>query len=158
MQRSDEQVGLDIFLVEDNPVDVALFKQILRKSSLVFSLTVAKDGVEAVQRLNNRDGSPYRPDVVFLDLHLPGKNGIEILSEMKNDSQLAAIPVAVLTGSDHAQDYATCRQLGVDAYFNKTVELHDFFALASDIETFLLSLPGVAPRELVSAYSAVSAA
>ena len=160
MQRSDEcdgRVQLEIFLVEDNPGDVVLFKQALRKSAVLYSLSVASDGVEAVRRLQETSGSqpPYRPDVIFLDLNLPGWSGAEILAQIKKDPHLVAIPVAILTGSELIQDRTACTALGVDAYFNKATALHDFFTLAKEIEHFLLCLPWV-PRRQTSRRAAVS--
>ncbi len=147
MQTSDEYVHraeLNIFLVEDNPSDVLLFKHALRQSSISYSLTVAKDGVEAIRRLKNPGGhQAFQPDAVFLDLNLPGKNGAEILAEMKSDPNLAAIPVAILTGSDDPGDHATCAKLGASAYLNKAAALEDFFALMAEIKSFLLSLPRI---------------
>jgi CheY-like chemotaxis protein len=144
--RQTEQQGgsaaIEILLVEDNPCDVILFRHILRKSSHAYSLTVVMDGAQAIQRLkNSRAGNDAeRPDVIFLDLNLPGESGAEVLAEMKADPVLSAIPVAVLTGSDHVRDRDTCTLLGVDAYFNKSAVLQDFFKLSSDIDSFLTSL------------------
>lgn len=149
MQRSDEcggRVQLEIFLIEDNPGDVVLFKQALRKSAVPYSLSVASDGVEAVRQLKEA-APPYRPDVVFLDLNLPGWSGAEILAQMKKDPQLAVIPVAILTGSDLIQDRTACTALGVDAYFNKAVALQDFFTLTKEIDLFLSGLPWVPRRK-----------
>ncbi len=132
---------LRIFVVEDNPVDVVLFRRILKKSSLAYSLTVVTHGNEAVERLKQlAAGEGHdKPDVVFLDLNLPGLSGTEILAAMKNDPALAEIPVAVLTGSDQPSDLTTCRLLGVDAYFNKALAPEDFVALTCEIELFLRS-------------------
>lgn len=150
MERSDEsgdRVKLEIFLVEDNPADVVLFKQALRKCAVLHSLSVATDGAEAVRRLKESSSSPQRPDVVFLDLNLPGLSGAELLAEMKGDPNLATIPVAILTGSDLIQDRVTCAALGVDAYFYKAVALQDFFALATEIGFFLSGLPWFPQRQ-----------
>jgi CheY-like chemotaxis protein len=156
VQRSDDlggNVALEIFLVEDNPGDVVLFKQALKRSTIVFSLTVATHGVEAIKRLQepSSSGQPYRPDVVFLDLNLPGWSGVEVLAEMKKDLELASIPVAILTGSELMQDRSACCSIGVDAYFNKALALQDFFTLASEIEAFLLGLRSAPNRKSAQA-------
>jgi CheY-like chemotaxis protein len=127
---------LEIFLVEDNPCDVALFKQILRKSSVASSLTVVSDGITAIERLT--EGT--RPDAVFLDLNLPGKTGQEILAELKQHPTLTTIPIAVLTGSDDDKDREICNFLGADRYFSKAMALNDFFRLTSQITAFLQAL------------------
>ena len=136
---SDEAAKLAILLVEDNPCDVILFRQILRKCSVDCSLTVATDGLKGFDMLRP-DGSAtleQQFNAVFLDLDLPGKNGAQLLADMKADSALALIPVAVLTGSDRADDQQVCKALGVDAYFHKASILQDFLALVNDIESFL---------------------
>jgi two-component system response regulator len=163
MQSSDgcrPRVALDILLVEDNPIDVVLFKQAMRKTSIVYSLTVALDGIEALEVLkrSNEASSSLKPHVVFLDLNLPGKSGLEVLAEVKNDTQLAGLPIAVLTASDHYHDRAVCARLGVNAYFNKAVVLEDFFLLAAKIESFLLTLPQLSSRDPVPGFVAKSAA
>ncbi|HZS54580.1 MAG TPA: response regulator [Bryobacteraceae bacterium] len=155
MQQPDKYVEgtqLNILLVEDNPGDVVLFKQALRNSAISYSLTVATDGVQATQMLNALPQccSSYKPDVVFLDLNLPGKRGAEVLAEMKNNTALATIPVAILTGSDHADDRAICTSLGANAYFNKAVVLEDFAILASEIISFLT---GVMPASFSDSIS-----
>ena len=142
MEGSDGSAELAIFLVEDNPCDVVLFKQILRKCSIPCSLTIATEGIEALRWLKSeiKAHNEGNPDLVFLDLNLPGKSGLEILAEMKADPALAAIPTAVLTGSDQIRDKQNCERLGVQAYFNKTEVLQDFFSLVNGINSFLSTL------------------
>lgn len=153
-EASDSDARLEIFLVEDNPCDVVLFKQILRKSSVAYSLTVVSDGVTAVERL--REGA--RPNTIFLDLNLPGKTGKEILAELKQTPELASIPVAVLTGSADAQDEQICNLLGADRYFTKAVALADFFLLTTQIAGFLQTLEIHSASVPLSGYPAISAA
>jgi two-component system response regulator len=133
---SCSKARLEIFLVEDNPCDVVLFKQILRKSSVASFLTVVSDGTTAIERLE--EGT--RPDAIFLDLNLPGKTGHEILAELKESPALAAIPVAVLTGSDDHKDQEICKLLGAERYFSKAAALDDLVTLTLQIATFLQSL------------------
>ena len=151
---------LKVFIVEDNPVDVLLFRRILKKSSLAYSLTVVADGTEAIEQLKQGTAGEgrYRPDVVFLDLNLPGLSGTDILAAMKADMALAEIRVAVLTGSDEPDDFTTCTRLGVDAFFNKAVAVEDFLALAANIESFLQSLPILARRQSTPHFRAAATA
>ena len=147
MAAFQESTRLSVFLVEDNPCDVALFRQILRKCSVEYSLIIVGDGIEAARRL--KDPSLTKPDVVFLDLNLPGKSGKEVLREMKADPCLSALPVAVLTASDDAEDYRVCKALGVDAYFNKAEALQDFFSLIAKIRAFVSNLSGTVARSVI---------
>jgi len=139
-QSREHQVpaSVEIFLVEDNPADILLFKRILRMTCLAHGLTISSDGTDALERLENRGGGrPYRPDVIFLDLNLPGKPGAEVLATLKADPLLASIPVAVLTGSDNPDDPATCSSLGAALFLNKPVFFEQFSVLASAIERFV---------------------
>jgi two-component system response regulator len=154
-------IVLDILLVEDNPGDVVLFKQALRNCAISFSLKVARDGEEAIRLLRGRNASPatYKPNVVFLDLNLPCKSGAEVLAEMKADPALAAIPVAILTGSDYAEDYALCARLGADDYLQKAGALQDFFTLSDKIRLFLKKVqPSRAAKTMQAQLAQTSAA
>lgn len=151
MAETQESDRLSVFLVEDNACDIVVFRQILRKCSGEYSLVISGDGSEAVSRLKNPN--ICKPDVVFLDLNLPGKSGVEVLREMKADPILRRIPVAVLTGSDQADDRQICSALGVDAYFNKAEVLQDFFALVARIQALLSN-----PRPMLNSSVAVSVA
>ena len=151
MNEPQESDRLSIFLVEDNPGDVALFRQILRNCPGEYTLIIAGNGIEAIARLKNT--SAGKPHIVFLDLNLPGKSGVEILTEMKADPLLSRMPVAVLTASEDIDDRRVCKALGVDAYFNKAEVLQDFFTLAANIQNLLSTV-----REAASSSAAVSAA
>ena len=76
-----------MLLVEDNPGDVRLTQEALKDGRVFVNLTVASDGVEAMEFLR-RDGchsAKPRPDLILLDLNLPRKNGREVLEEIKAD-------------------------------------------------------------------------
>ncbi len=88
-----------ILLVEDNPADARLTREAFKSSKAQSVLTVVKDGVEALDFLHQ--SGPYanvgKPDLILLDLNLPRKDGREVLAEIKADSVLKRIPVAVFT-------------------------------------------------------------
>src|SRR5258708_36087908 len=91
----------EMLLVEDNPGDVRLVREALREGQMPCHLSVAKDGMEATDflwRRGTHTDAP-RPDLILLDLNLPGKNGRQVLKEFKSDPELCRIPVAVFTRS-----------------------------------------------------------
>src|SRR6266540_1175062 len=93
-----------VLLVEDNPGDADLTRETLETGKLHIELSLAKDGVEAIEllRRNSLPGG-VRPDLILLDLNLPRKDGREILAEIKADPDLRSIPVLVLsTSAAHA--------------------------------------------------------
>ncbi len=96
----------DVLLVEDDPGDVLLTRDSFDDCHLGLNLHVASDGEEALsflQRAGEFAGVP-RPALILLDLNLPRRGGLEVLSELKADDDLRAIPVVVLTTSQAEAD------------------------------------------------------
>src|SRR5437762_2776576 len=97
---------IEILMVEDNPADVRLTQEAFKDGKLVNKLNVVKDGVEALSYVRKQGAyaNALRPDIILLDLNLPKKDGREVLSEIKTDTNLKSIPVIVLTTSSAEQD------------------------------------------------------
>lgn len=136
-----------ILLVEDNPGDVRLTQEVLKEGSVHNEMYVARDGLEAISFLQRqgKNQNAERPDVILLDLNLPGINGREVLAAIKEDAQLKRIPVIILTTSDDEQDIFKSYDLHANAYVTKPVDLDKFIDIVKQIEGFWLSvvrLPG----------------
>jgi CheY-like chemotaxis protein len=97
-----------VLLVEDDDVDVMVVSRVFRKMQLPNRITVAKDGIEALDRLRGQGGLPPvdKPYVILLDLNLPRMNGFEFLEELRRDPDHGAAVVFVLTTSDSERDRA----------------------------------------------------
>ena len=97
---------LEILLVEDSPADALLTLEALRDTKTMHYVHVVGDGVEALRFL--RRHSPHaaapRPDIILMDLNLPGMDGKELLAEIKSDKLLRDIPVVVLSSSANPDD------------------------------------------------------
>jgi len=133
---------IEILLVEDNPGDVRLTIEALKEAKVRNHLSVAKDGVEALAFLR-REGSyadAVRPDLILLDLNLPRKDGREVLSEIKADASLRAIPVVILTTSQAEQDIVRSYELHANCYITKPVDLDQFITVVRSIEDFWLTI------------------
>ena len=106
------------------------------------------DGVEALDFLyrRNRHADAPRPDLVLLDLNLPRKNGRELLSEIKADADLRAIPVVVLTGSEAEQDILRSYELGANAFVTKPVDFARFIEVVRLIDNFFVAVVKLPPR------------
>jgi CheY-like chemotaxis protein len=139
--------GAHILLVEDNPGDVDLILEVLKQSSPPVKVTVAVDGVDALERLRT---AGELPNLVLLDLNLPKKDGRSVLREMKEDARLAHIPVVVLSSSEADRDLRDAYGLHANCFVTKPAELDDFLAAVRGIEQFWLRLAKLPPsRELV---------
>ncbi len=133
---------IEILLVEDNPADVRLTQEALKEGKVRNNLHVARDGIEAIEylrRLGKWAGSP-RPDLILLDLNLPRKDGREVLFEIKNDPELKAIPVVVLTTSSAEQDIFKSYKLHANCYITKPVDLEQFVQVVKSIDDFWLTV------------------
>lgn len=128
-----------ILLVEDNPADVRLTREMLRESKVRNEVLVAKDAEEAerILGLGNQEASEEeRPDLVLLDLNLPGKSGHELLEELKGDPELRRIPVVVLTSSEAEEDIQKSYDRYANAYVTKPVDLDGISKVVRGLDDF----------------------
>ena len=140
---------VNILLVEDSPTDIDLTREGLEMGKLANNLTVIEDGVEALAYLRKEGAysDAIRPDLVLLDLNLPGKDGREVLGDMKNDPDLMSIPVVVLTSSKAEEDIARTYKLHANCYITKPVNFSRFVEVVKGIEDFWFSIVKLPPSE-----------
>jgi chemotaxis family two-component system response regulator Rcp1 len=121
----------EILLVEDNPADVRLTKEAINKIDIVKNLHVVKDGVEAINYLKKigKFSKVNRPDLIFLDLNLPKKSGLEVLSEIKQDEDYRRIPVIILTISANEEDLLKAYNLHANCFINKPLDVKEFYTI-----------------------------
>jgi two-component system response regulator len=105
-------------------------------------VTVLEDGVEALAylRREERYAEAVRPDLILLDLHLPRKNGLEVLDEIKQDPRLRRIPVVMMTRSKEEKDNIEAYNRHVNCYIIKPVDLDQFLTVVRSIEQFWFSI------------------
>ena len=133
---------MEILLVEDNPGDIELTLEALREAKVNNRLSSVEDGLEALAflRRQGRYADAPRPDVIFLDLNLPRKDGRETLAEIKQDPELCDIPVLVLTTSDAERDILASYKLHANCYITKPVGLEQFLTIVRSIEDFWFTI------------------
>ncbi len=125
-----------ILLVEDNPMDVELTLRAFAKRHLANPVEVARDGEEAMQRIDGWERGELPPLVVLLDLKLPKVDGLEVLRRIKAHPRLRSIPVVVLTTSSEDSDMRAAYQLGANSYIVKPVSFDNFMDVAAQIELY----------------------
>jgi CheY-like chemotaxis protein len=126
-----------ILLVEDNPADVRLTREMLRESKIRNDLVVATDAEEAEQILGlTGDREEQRPDLVLLDLNLPGKSGHQLLEEIKEHPTLRRIPVVILSSSEAEEDIIGSYDRYANAYVTKPVDLTEISRIVQSIGSF----------------------
>lgn len=142
---------LEILLVEDNPGDVRLTTEMLKQAKLLNRLTVAVDGEQALAMLQRTEGYAHQPlpDLILLDLNLPGLDGRELLERIKDDPRLSRIPVVVLTQSGAEADVRRVYDSYASCYVRKPLDIDQFLGVMQSIGHFWLSvvtLPAGATR------------
>jgi two-component system, chemotaxis family, response regulator Rcp1 len=125
---ADLQPSLDILIVENDPASAHLTREAFREAGKTEGIHLLPDGDEALALLR-REGKyakhPY-PDVIFLDLHLPKKSGLDVLAELKSNPSLASVPVVVVSGSDNPDEIRRAYELHASCYIRKPNDLAGF--------------------------------
>jgi CheY-like chemotaxis protein len=136
-----QQPSLEVLLIEDDPGDVKLTLAALERSRLNINLYVINDGEEVLPYLNRQGqyANAVAPNLILLDFYLPGLDGLEILSLIKDDQRLKIIPVIVLTGSEADVKTAEVYHLGASCYVQKPTGIKEFAHLVNLIDNFWLN-------------------
>lgn len=135
--------AIRILLVEDNPLDARATIRAAEKLKIANDIEHVTDGDAALAFL--RTATP-KPDLVLLDLNLPGKDGHDVLAEMQKEHELRRIPVVVLTSSADDNDILNSYDLGANAFVTKPVDLDGWREVVGKIEGFWFSLVRLPPR------------
>ncbi|NDF12112.1 MAG: response regulator [Proteobacteria bacterium] len=113
-----------ILLVEDNKDDYEATLRSLKKNHFINPVHWCKSGSDALDYLHGRGaykGTTSRPDLILLDLNMPGIDGRQVLMEIKSHKELKSIPVVILTTSADAKDVEQCYAIGASTYIQKPV-------------------------------------
>ncbi|WP_339376718.1 response regulator [Chlorogloea sp. CCALA 695] len=137
---------VEILLVEDSPSDANLIIKGFNQSNvkgfnqdrIPNNLHWVEDGETAMEYLHQQDeyASVPRPDLILLDLNLPGMDGREVLAAVKSDPSLKLIPVVVLTTSADEHDVLRSYNLNANCYVTKPLDVHQFIQVVQLISTF----------------------
>jgi CheY-like chemotaxis protein len=133
---------IEILLVEDNPADARLTQEVLSSEKIWNHLSTVPDGRSAMAFLRREGeyaGAPA-PDLILLDLNLPGMDGRTVLSEIKKDDALKHIPVIILTSSQLEEDIRKSYNLHANCYITKPVDIDEFIKVVISIEDFWLTI------------------
>ena len=129
---------VQILIVEDNPADARLVREVMRDSKILNEIQWVPDGVEALAflRRQGKYAEAPRPNIVFLDLNMPKKDGREVLREVKADPSLRSIPVVVMTSSQTEEDIARAYDHHANCYVRKPVDFQQFHQVVKTLENF----------------------
>jgi len=131
-----------ILLVEDNEGDILLTKEAFEESKVKTTISVAKNGKEALDFLFKKGvfADAEKPDLILLDINMPIFNGHEVLRQIKADPVLKKIPVIMLTTSSSQKDISEAYENHCNSYIKKPLEISEFLIAILKIEEFWLQL------------------
>jgi two-component system, chemotaxis family, response regulator Rcp1 len=130
--------AIEVLHVEDNLADITLLKQVLKSSGFPNRLNSVQDGEQAIAFLSQQGSyskSP-RPDVILLDLKLPRKDGLTVLTEIRQNSSWQKIPVIILTSSESDLDMNWASRLNATHYVVKPMDLDHYTALVKHLRDY----------------------
>ncbi len=134
--------AIRILLIEDSPDDERILRRAMRNTRLLEKIHVVDDGEQAMAFLRRvgEHGSAPLPDLILLDLNLPGKEGWEVLEEIKQAETLRAIPVVVLTTSDSEADIRKAYDLQASCFITKPEDFQRLERTMACLEEYWISV------------------
>lgn len=135
-----------ILLVEDNEGDIILTTEAFLAGNFNARISVVRTGQEALDFIakTNNFKDAQRPDIILLDINLPGKNGYEVLAELKSSTAYKHIPIIMLTTSSAPEDVRKAYHLHVNSYITKPIDINDFLEAVGKIESFWFGIARLA--------------
>jgi CheY-like chemotaxis protein len=134
-----------VLLVEDNPDDVVMIREAFEQSLKPVQLYVVSNGEQAIKFVRRTDTDALRPSLILLDLNLPIRNGLDVLAELKSDTEFLSIPIVVLTTSQAPNDIQQCYSLHANAYIIKPPDFDGYADVIKQVATCFLGLISLPP-------------
>lgn len=140
---------IEVLLVDDNPADLDLTTDVLARTGRPNHIHAVTDGTQAIAFLRHEGKYAHAvvPDIVILDLSLPGKDGRAVLAEVKADPNLRKIPIAIFSTSEARRDIVSSYELGANCYVSKPGNLRDFISAVTSIAEFWFGLARLPRKE-----------
>jgi len=128
-----------ILLIEDNPADAVLVREAFDEAGVECTLSVVRDGAEAVAFFQSLDADDEiaSPDLILLDLNLPKVGGAKVLERLRASPRCRNTGVLIVSSSGAPSDRAQARELGATEYFRKPSSLDEFMQLGAVVQRLL---------------------
>ncbi len=126
-----------IFLVEDNPADVELFRMALQEVGIECNLVLFEDGAEIINYIRGASVPAAVPDLIVLDLNLPRSDGLEILQFLRGHAAYADVSIAVLSSSSSSRERAKLAAFKIREYIAKPPDLEEYLRIGHIVRNLL---------------------
>lgn len=143
-----EPSPIKILMVDASSGDVRLAKEALRECKVQNDFEAVSDGLMALDYLNGRLAQQLPlPDVILMDLNLPGLDGRKLLELLRETEHFAKIPIVILTSSDGEADILRTFDLGVDCFARKPIDMQQFVQVVATLDRFYFSVVTIGSNE-----------
>lgn len=119
---------IDILYVDDDEVDILCAQREFRKVSELLNIEIARDGIEALDKLYGHNGMQRldpTPKLILLDINMPKMNGVEFLQKLRSDPSFNNVAIYILTVSFTTQDKIAFHDLKIAGFIVKPLEYSD---------------------------------
>lgn len=145
---------MKILLVEDNRMDVELALDAFRQLNMADNIQVVENGQKALDYLFGRDNYTDRnqyplPDLVLLDLKMPGLSGHDVLQQIKTTPGLKRLPVVILTSSKEEEDVLISYDNGANSYLVKSISFEGFMEMIEQVHKYWFKFNVAPPTTLL---------
>lgn len=146
--QQEPDAAVDILHVEDNLGDIRLTEEAFKTAGDEVNILAVTTGDEALDCLSRQatDEARTLPDIVLVDLNLPGKDGCDVLESIREDPQLDFLPVIMFSSSESREDISRCYDARANAYLTKPNSPDRFNSLVEAIEKFWLGHVRLPPQ------------
>jgi len=146
MIEQPKNLSPNILVAEDDPDDRLFVKQALKETGFTGNLHFVNDGLELMKYLDfskfqDSAVASARPDLILLDLYLPGKNGLEALQEIRAEPDLNGIKIVAMTGSEMLHEAAECLRLGAECLMSKPATYKSWVEMMDRVLGLMLDSP-----------------
>ncbi|WP_436792788.1 response regulator [Actinospongicola halichondriae] len=133
---------VEVLLVEDNPGDALITEEAFEQAKVAINLIVCEDGPTALAHLESAIGvgGPMLPDLILLDLNLPGMSGLQVLENIRHHDDLLHIPVIVMTSSTAPEDVRAAYRGHANSFISKPVRPQEFLDAVKSLESYWLTV------------------
>jgi len=138
-----------VFVVEDNPADVRLVREGIDATEMKVSVTVINSGRQAAEHLRTieADSPEDHPDLILLDLNLPGKSGFDLLETVRTETVFPDVPVVVVSSSENREDINRVYEQSANAYVMKPADPDDYIGMIDATVDFWIATATISTND-----------
>ncbi len=149
-KSTDDSPPPRVVAVEDNPADVRLVEEGVADAGVELDFAVVNSGRQAIDQFTAVDAdTPLKhPDLILLDLNLPGNSGFDVLSTIRNETAFQDVPVVVISSSESQDDIDRVYDLSANAYVTKPVDPDDYIEMViATVEFWIAPISNTASND-----------